>query len=59
MCIFHDIYANEYDHENGGTVRGWQEIREEMKAHKIREFTRFPDRWMGIGVVEMQGEILT
>ena len=52
MTVFHDIYAHEYDGENGGTVRGWQEIREEAKEHSIREFTLYPDKWMGIGIIE-------
>ena len=52
MCVFHDIYAHEYDAENGGTVRGWQEIKAEMSGSTIREYTKYPDKWMGIGVVE-------
>ena len=53
MTVFHDIYAHEYDDLNGGTVRGWQEIKGKMeKSHRIREFSKYPDKWMGIGVVE-------
>lgn len=51
ITVFHDIYAHEYDEYDGGTVRGWQEIREFTKDRAQTEFTRFPDKWMGIGVV--------
>ncbi len=52
VCVFHDIYAHEYDAENGGAVRGWQEIKAETASCKQVEFTKYPDKWMGIGVVE-------
>ncbi len=52
LAVFHDIYAHEYDEYNGGTVRGWQEIKEIIGQDNIREFSKFPNRWMGIGVVE-------
>lgn len=52
LLVFHDIYAHEYDEYNGGTVRGWQEIKEIIGQDNIREFSKFPNRWMGIGVVE-------
>ena len=52
ILAFHDIYGHEYDHLNGGTVRGWQEIRELESKSKITEYTKYPDFWMGIGVVE-------
>lgn len=51
LTVFHDIFAHEYDELSGGTVRGWQEIKETVGQKRIREFTRFPDKWMGIGVV--------
>ncbi len=51
VVAFHDIYGHEYDALNGGTVRGWQEIRGTADG-QIREYSRFPERWMGIGVVE-------
>lgn len=53
LVVFHDIYAHEYDTLNGGTVRGWQEIKETIGQGNIREFSKFPNRWMGIGVVEL------
>ncbi len=53
LTVFHDIFAHEYDELNGGTVRGWQEITETVGQKRIREFTRFPDKWMGIGIVRM------
>ena len=48
---FHDIYAHEDDHENGGTVRTWLEVMErtEDKGHWI--FSKYPEQWMGIGCV--------
>ncbi len=52
MTVFHDIYAHEYDEFDGGCVRGWREIREMTKDRKQKEFTKFPDKWMGIGVVD-------
>lgn len=51
VVAFHDIYGHEYDALNGGTVRGWQEIRGTADG-QLREYSRFPERWMGIGVVE-------
>ena len=51
ITAFHDIYAHEYDHENGGTVRTWEEIMEETFAKQHRIFTKFPTKWMGIGCV--------
>ncbi len=56
LVVFHDIYAHEYDRENGGTVRTWKEVIERTAGKKHREFSKFPDRWMGIGCVEMSGE---
>ena len=53
LAVIHDIYGHEYDYLNGGTVRGWQEIKEELKDKRIHEFSRFPDKWMGIGAVEL------
>ena len=55
LTVFHDIYGHEYDHLNGGTVRGWQEIKASFEEESIREFSIFPDRWMGIGVVDRHG----
>jgi len=48
---FHDIYGHEYDHENGGTVRTWQEVCLLSKQHNCATYTEYPDRWMGIGTV--------
>lgn len=52
ILAFHDIYGHEYDHLNGGTVRGWQEIRELESDKRAIEYTKYPDFWMGIGVLE-------
>jgi len=53
LCAFHDIYAHEYDYENGGTVRTWQEVQEETKEKEHKIFSKYPDNWMGIGCVFM------
>ena len=51
ITAFHDVYAHEYDGENGGTVRAWNEVLAgtENCGHKV--FSKYPDKWMGIGVV--------
>ena len=51
LAAFHDIYAHEYDHENGGTVRTWKEVVERTPDSKHIVFSRDPDKWMGIGCV--------
>ena len=48
---FHDIYAHEYDDENGGTVRMWKEVLSRTMGKRHRIFSKYPDRWMGIGCV--------
>lgn len=53
LVVFHDVFGHEYDHLNGGTVRGWQEIKASVTENKIREFSRFPDKWMGIGIISL------
>ncbi len=53
LTVFHDIYAHEYDDLDGGTVRGWQEIKASVEPERIREYSLYPDKWMGIGVVRM------
>ena len=52
VTAFHDIYAHEYDHENGGTVRMWQEVLDRTSDERHFVFSQYPDKWMGIGVVE-------
>lgn len=53
LVAFHDIYAHEYDHENGGTVRMWQEVMERTKDKEHLIYSIYPDKWMGIGCVKM------
>lgn len=53
LVAFHDIYAHEYDHENGGTVRMWQEVMERTKDKEHLVYSIYPDKWMGIGCVKM------
>lgn len=52
LTVFHDIYAHEYDHLNGGTVRMWKEVMDMTSECKHHVFSEYPDQWMGIGVVE-------
>lgn len=51
ITCFHDIYAHEYDGENGGTVRMWKEVMERTTDKHHRIFSNYPDQWMGIGCV--------
>jgi len=51
LAGFHDVYAHEYDDENGGTVRMWQEVMQREQGNECRVFSKYPDRWMGIGCV--------
>lgn len=51
VTAYHDVFGHEYDELEGGTVRGWKEIKELENGKEIKEFSRFPDKWMGIGVV--------
>ena len=53
LVAFHDIYAHEYDHENGGTVRMWQEVMERTKEKEHLIYSKYPDKWMGIGCVKV------
>ena len=53
IVAFHDIYAHEYDHENGGTVRMWQEVMERTKDKGRLIYSIYPDKWRGIGCVKM------
>ena len=57
LVAFHDIYAHEYDCENGGTVRTWREVLERTSDKEYHVFSKYPDRWMGIGCIEMDGGI--
>ncbi len=52
LTVFHDIYGHEYDHQNGGIVRTWEEVVEKTPGQNHRVFSYYPDKWMGIGVVE-------
>lgn len=52
LTVFHDIYAHEYDHLNGGIVRTWKEVMDNTAAYKHRIFSEYPNQWMGIGVLE-------
>ncbi|MBB4952157.1 hypothetical protein H4S14_000199 [Agrobacterium vitis] len=48
---FHDIHAHEFDHEEGGTVRAWNEVKAQLRrTHTIYEFAHSVDRSLGIGL---------
>lgn len=54
VVAFHDIHGHEYDHQDGGIVRAWNEIRAtNADKRTIIEFAHNPKRWMGIGAVVM------
>lgn len=52
LTAFHDIYGHEYDELNGGTVRMWKEVVADTPNDDHRIFSVYPEKWMGIGVVE-------
>ncbi len=52
LTVFHDVFGHEYDELEGGTVRGWRELKELNKDKEIIEFSKFPDKWMGLGVIK-------
>lgn len=52
ITVFHDIYGHEYDELNGGVPRTWREVVEETKDHEHLVFSKYLDKWMGIGVVK-------
>jgi hypothetical protein len=60
LCAFHDIHAREYNAFNGGIVRYWNELRDELApTHRIVEFSHVPrrieqDGGMGIGLLDMR-----
>ncbi len=54
ILAFHDVFAHEYDHENGGTVRMWNEVKSHYKESQIKEFSECDRKWMGIGVVTFE-----
>lgn len=49
IVSFHDIYAHEYNHLNGCTVRMWNEFKNRNDFDKY-EFTKYNKKWMWIGV---------
>lgn len=51
IACFHDIYAHEYDYENGGTVRMWKEVMKKTRGKRHRIYSKYPEQWMGIGCV--------
>ena len=51
LTVFHDIFAHEYDGEDGGVVRAWQEVCGLTDKKGYRVFSKYPEEWMGIGCV--------
>lgn len=52
LTVFHDIFSHEYDNQNGGTVRMWNEVVNMTSEHKHHVFSEYQGKWMGIGVLE-------
>lgn len=52
IVAFHDIYAHEYDNEDGGIVRAWEEIKDTAINHQHKIFSKYKNQWMGIGCIE-------
>ncbi len=55
LVCFHDIYGHEYDKLNGGTVRTWREVQQMAKDNEHMIFSKYPEKWMGIGCVLKEG----
>lgn len=52
---FHDIHAHEFDSEDGGTVRAWNDIKQQLvSTHSILEFSHCPEDSLGIGLALMK-----
>lgn len=51
IVCFHDIFAHEYDSQEGGVVRTWNEVGVITPELPKLIFSQFPNRWMGIGVI--------
>lgn len=51
ITVFHDVYAHEYDREDGGIVRAWEEILASEKDGEHRIFSKYKNQWMGIGCI--------
>ena len=51
MTVFHDIYGHEYDEYGGGTVKAWQDIASATSDSEHIVFSKYPDKWMGIGII--------
>lgn len=49
ITAFHDVYAHEYDRENGGVVRAWQEVLAKTQEQRHAIYSMYPGKWMGIG----------
>ncbi len=48
---FHDIHGHEFDNQEGGTVRAWCELKEQLRTtHAVYEFAHSGVRSLGIGL---------
>jgi hypothetical protein len=53
---FHDIHAHEFDHDEGGTIRAWNEVKAHLRfTHTVYEFAHSVPRSLGIGLAVVQG----
>jgi hypothetical protein len=48
---FHDIHGHEFDDQEGGTVRAWNEVKAQLRGtHAVYEFAHSATRSLGIGL---------
>jgi Methyltransferase domain len=48
---FHDIHGHEFDGQEGGTVRAWNDVKVKLReTHTIYEFAHSASRALGIGL---------
>ena len=53
IIAFHDIYAHEYDSENGEIVQAWEEVKVSATNCRHIIFSKYENQWMGIGCREI------
>lgn len=52
---FHDIHAHEFDDQEGGTVRAWNEVKVQLRGtHAVYEFAHSAIRSLGIGLAVVE-----
>lgn len=52
---FHDIHGHEFDSQEGGTVRAWNDVKVQLReTHAIYEFAHSASRALGIGLAVVE-----